>query len=858
MKTPDSDPAEDFGLVAWLEATRVKLPLKGVECRFEVTGAVASVELDQIYHQENRAALDCTYLFPLPAGAAVYRCEIVVNGRVIRAVVEKEQAAQALYAEKKSEGRRVAMVESERENLFTLSLGNVQPGDLVVVRLAWFQVLDRVGEGLRLLIPTCPGVRYIPGTPLLRSNCGRGIEADTDQVPDASRITPPRIEALHPEAAYFALSGRFSRDDVAAGSASSSTHAVLVREEAGTVTLELAAGGAVPDRDFVVVWREPVAQAVEPQAWCWRAGEETYALLQLRAPEGVAVAENFAQDFYFLVDRSTSMEGRKWEQACRAVHGFVDALGAQDRVWITMFASEHDDFSEEPMPAPELRADPAFQRLVEFGADGDTELRSAAEHVLHMISRHSKERPASLVLITDGQVGNESLIMEAFYDHMDLRVHTFGIDTAVNDAFLKELAAAQGGSCWLQTPDDDIAGTVAALGARLRRPVLRDLKLAEGWRAADWGLTDLHAGEVATVVVRSEKAPPPPLVVRGHLPDGREHVFDVALARAGTHAVQLLWVRQYMARSIAFGHDEEAVKLAREHNVLCAGTVFIAWDDAEQGPVAKAEVVQPSLAEPPRKFLYTFHEFTISRLLRMPPFREDALLAWGDRVREETRPGSSRVRADGSPRRDLAARLWEDEVTPLLLRMGFWPEELAAIQRALEELDPRDAGKSERARRAVVAERIELMQATAVRIEEAGASLDPALRRKGVDILMDAAGDFSYRAFQRRFRHLCQAFWVVKGHHTKLREHGVPPAVVQALLEWVLRDSPGGLERSSELCRFLEALKSAPETGAAPGSRVALWQEFLDRSVGRDSAAYAAAQAWLPELEPPGVPAVKS
>ena len=44
---------EDFseiGLLAWLQGTRVRLPLKGVECRFEVNGPVASVELDQIYH----------------------------------------------------------------------------------------------------------------------------------------------------------------------------------------------------------------------------------------------------------------------------------------------------------------------------------------------------------------------------------------------------------------------------------------------------------------------------------------------------------------------------------------------------------------------------------------------------------------------------------------------------------------------------------------------------------------------------------------------------------------------------------------------------------------------------------------
>ena len=45
------------------------------------------VELDQIYHQNADRPLDCTYTFPLPAGAAVYRCEVHINGRGIRAWV---------------------------------------------------------------------------------------------------------------------------------------------------------------------------------------------------------------------------------------------------------------------------------------------------------------------------------------------------------------------------------------------------------------------------------------------------------------------------------------------------------------------------------------------------------------------------------------------------------------------------------------------------------------------------------------------------------------------------------------------------------------------------------------------------
>ena len=77
--------------------------------------------------------------------------------------------------EQKAAGRRTTLVTMERDNLFTLSLGNLQPGDIAVMRLAYFETLSRLQELTSLRIPFAPGVRYIPGRPLLRRLRGKGI-----------------------------------------------------------------------------------------------------------------------------------------------------------------------------------------------------------------------------------------------------------------------------------------------------------------------------------------------------------------------------------------------------------------------------------------------------------------------------------------------------------------------------------------------------------------------------------------------------------------------------------------------------------------------------------------------------------
>lgn len=584
------------GLMGWLEATRVRLPLKGLECRFEVTGGVASVELDQIFHQDNARPLDCTYSFPLPAGAAVYRCEMRVNDRVIRARVEEREAARQIYAERKAAGQRAALVETERENLFTLSLGNVQPRDLIIIRFAYFQKLDRLENELSLHVPLCPGVRYIPGRPLLRSPSGTGTAEDTDQTPDASRISPPRIDALHPDAAYFYLEGRIAASDARDGSILSPSHALITQLRSSFHRIVPAEASNVPDRDLVIRWQEPVESSVQPRAWTVKHDGETFALVELRAPRSAPVSDECGQDFYFLVDRSGSMEGTKWTQTCVGLTAFVGLVGLQDRVSLTLFESSFQDFAAQPWPAAKLASDPKFQRLTELGVNGGTELFPALNHVLELIARHStaQERSARIVLITDGQVGNEAAIIEKMKQHAGLPIYALGIDTAVNDAFLRTLGRVTNGGCTLQTPADDIVATVRKLGARLGRPVLTGVRPEGAWERPTDRPLNLYAADTATISLRLGSETPGRILLRGRGADGTEQALDVLPEPVSQPGIALLWVREKIAAALDQGDRAAAIALARRHTLLCEGVAFVAWDEAENVPIATESLVQPA------------------------------------------------------------------------------------------------------------------------------------------------------------------------------------------------------------------------------------------------------------------------
>src|SRR5262249_14492622 len=134
--------------------------------------------------------LEAVYVFPLPHDAAVYDLEIRIGNRVIRSVIKEREEAKRTYDAAKSEGKRAALVQEERPNIFTASVANLIPGDQADHRLRYVEALRWEESRLRLVFPMVVGPRYITGTQAVGRN-GTGWAADSDAVPDASRITPP-------------------------------------------------------------------------------------------------------------------------------------------------------------------------------------------------------------------------------------------------------------------------------------------------------------------------------------------------------------------------------------------------------------------------------------------------------------------------------------------------------------------------------------------------------------------------------------------------------------------------------------------------------------------------------------------
>src|SRR5688572_11629203 len=119
----------------------VAAPLLATEVEIRVVGHVARARVTQRFRNPHPDWYEGVYIFPLPENAAVDRLRIRIGERVVEGEIRERESAKKTYAQAKVEGRRAALLEQERPNIFTSSVANIAPQEEVRVEIEYQQTL---------------------------------------------------------------------------------------------------------------------------------------------------------------------------------------------------------------------------------------------------------------------------------------------------------------------------------------------------------------------------------------------------------------------------------------------------------------------------------------------------------------------------------------------------------------------------------------------------------------------------------------------------------------------------------------------------------------------------------------------
>lgn len=586
---PDGDPALD------------QLPLKSSTADIRINGPIAQVTVTQHYRNAGRRAINARYVFPGSTRAAVQGLTMKIGERLVRAKIKEKEEAAKLFEAAKQAGKRAALLEQQRPNVFAMDVANIMPGDDIELVLTYSELLVPEQGVYELVYPTVVGPRY----------GGDPIRAEKDAKWIANPYSDNDGEGRNPAAVRTGIQVSLA-SPVPVQDLRSVQHKVQTRwddDKSARVSLDPSETQA-GNRDFILRFRLQ-GERILSGLMTFRQGDENYFLMMAQPPQRVAPAQVLRREFLFVVDVSGSMHGFPLDTAKSLMERLLAGLRPEESFNILFFSGGSSILSPEPLAATPDNIRRAMDMMRAYDGGGGTELVSALRTAFAM--PRAADMARSVVVVTDGFINAEREAYDLIRENLnDTNLFAFGIGSSVNRYLIESMAHAGAGEPFVVTD----ASEADPVGARFRQYVDAPLLSEIALRGKDVELYDLEPREIPVMLAER------PIVVFGKFRgQGKDASLELsgraargkyraslplATAESGADAALLpvLWARHRLMRlADRTGGDVEAnrdeiVDLGLRYSLLTRYTSFVAVDEVVANPAGGAKDVKQPLPLP--------------------------------------------------------------------------------------------------------------------------------------------------------------------------------------------------------------------------------------------------------------------
>lgn len=577
------------------------VPLRHTDVQASIAGTIATVLVEQQFHNPFDRTIEAEYVFPLPDDAAVSDFVMIVGERRIRGVIREREEAEEIYSEARRKGYRASLLTQERPNVFTQRVANIEARKQIDVQLTYFNRLPFTDGAYEFVFPMVVGPRYNPA-------------GSTDGIGAVSR-DKPGTSGQSTEVPYLRPGERSGHDvsltvDLDAGVAldtvKSTTHAVDVEWDGlEKATVRLTRRAAIPDRDFILRY-EIGGSGVASTLFKHEDETGRYFSLELHPPGQLEELTRSPRELIFVIDTSGSMSGAPLAIAKRAVANVLERMTPDDTFQIIRFSNNTSSFGRSPVPATGRNVRKGLEYLDRLDSGGGTEMLRGIRVALGF--PHAPERVRLITFLTDGFIGNEADILAEIQRGLgSSRIFSFGIGSSPNRFLMDRMAFLGRGAVAYIGENQELADEVVdSFFERIAHPALAEIEI--DWQGMEIEeiyparVPDLFPGRPVFLTGRYEGALPSAIRLFGRA-EGREIVVDVPIDSETTAehpALRNLWARRKiseLAMQSLLDSDADTISgaikdVALDHGLMSAYTAFVAVD-------ASGAVDEPSSATVP-------------------------------------------------------------------------------------------------------------------------------------------------------------------------------------------------------------------------------------------------------------------
>ncbi len=537
--------------------------LKGHSVTASLNDRIASVTVEQVFHNHSGRQLEGTYLFPLPEGAVVSKFAMTMFGKMVQGEIIERNKARAIYESIVRRRRDPGLLEYMGRGLFRARVFPIEAHKDLTIRISYQQVLPEDGGTIEF--------RYPLATDRMNTSVVENVNVNLEVQSSVD------IKTIY-----------------------SPSHTIEIKrdgEKGGRVSFERTRQRQ--DRDFLLyIGRSPDAVGFSLQSHK-EAGKDGTFMAVFAPRMRVEAKDRVPKDVIYVVDKSGSMAGPKMDQAKKALQYGVRMLRKGDRFNVLSFSSNIYPFRDALVDATKEMKEAAVKHIEGLEPAGGTNIDGALQQALAM---RKGERLFMVVFLTDGKPTFEERNPDKIVANVkaansaNTRIFTFGVGYDLDVHLLDRIAETTNGTRDYVAPGEDIEVVTGRFFRKVDQPVLSDVKLELGSGVYDVypkRLPDLFAGGQVTIFGRYKEAGDKTLLLRGKL-GAREIVYEHNsnfTAKDGADYLPRLWAH----RKVAFLLDD--IRLRGQNKELVDEIIRLATRYAIVTPYTAGLVVEESELE---------------------------------------------------------------------------------------------------------------------------------------------------------------------------------------------------------------------------------------------------------------------